>query len=191
MSRCSSSRSAPPDRRRPHQPLGARRAPAERDRRRRAHRVVDVRRLATGTISVLNVAGLTLSGSASLSFNNTGADVDQTITYPTASGSASIEVKVASGTTSLRASKATVPVGGQTLTGAFSLSSSTTSAGTWMTLTSTVYADTGRRRDDGRDGGSLDRQHDDDRRRWNVQQQPDRDGDDRAERRGLAQRWHR
>ena len=78
---------------------------------------------ATGTATVLGVSGLTVTGTVTVQFNNTGAMVNQTIPIPGSSGPG-VTVNVASGTASAPFESAAVTGGqigflGQSLSGDF------------------------------------------------------------------------
>ena len=79
--------------------------------------------VATGTATVLGASGITLTGTVTVTFNNTGGPVDQTIAIP-GSTSPGVTVNLVSGTPGAPLESATltngqIAVAGQTLSGSF------------------------------------------------------------------------
>ncbi|HEX4525985.1 MAG TPA: VCBS repeat-containing protein, partial [Gaiellaceae bacterium] len=71
---------------------------------------------ATGTVSLIGINGVTITGTATVRVNNTGGDVNQTLSIP---GASDVIVNVANGVHSFQATGATLALAGQTLTGDF------------------------------------------------------------------------
>ena len=84
---------------------------------------------AAGSIEVVGVAGVTISGSATVDFNNTPADVSQSITFTASDGSTdSVFVEAEVGDRSFQATNVVLQALGQRLTGDFGFD--VTTAGT-------------------------------------------------------------
>ncbi len=89
---------------------------------------------ATGTLQVLGVPGISLSGTATVRFNNTTGNVDELLTID--GTDTDVVVRVAAGTTEFKAAALSITIAGQTLTGDFTFSQP--SAGTIVLAASNV-----------------------------------------------------
>ena len=78
---------------------------------------------ASGTIELQGVSGVSFSATGTITFNNTGQDVDHTVTVSTPGGPVAIRVLAASGAQRFETTSLTVEVAGQRLTGAASFES--------------------------------------------------------------------
>ena len=73
---------------------------------------------ATGTVSLVGLTGVTMSGTVTLLYNDTGADVDQLIEIP-GSTQPGVRVTVANGTKSFKVTGGTLAILGQSISGDF------------------------------------------------------------------------
>ena len=73
---------------------------------------------ATGTISLVGLSGVTITGTVTLLYNDTGADVDQLIEIP-GSTQPGVRVTVANGTKSFKVTGGTLAILGQSISGDF------------------------------------------------------------------------
>ena len=93
---------------------------------------------ATGTIQVLGVSGVTLSGTARVRVNNSGQVVSETLTIPNATGNAAdvpVMFPTADLVTSFAATNLQLTVLGQTLLGDFTFSKQSTATGNVVIVT--------------------------------------------------------
>jgi len=89
---------------------------------------------ATGTVKVLGINGVVLSGTASVRFNNTGQAVDRILAIPGSDSDVVVRFETDAAVASLQASNINVSILGQTFSGDFAFETTTLADGSFAIL---------------------------------------------------------